>query len=136
MAFVDFKEESLHVRPSAALGRSHSIAPTSQPLSALEQRVIELAREDGLASLRPRRQRSWLGRLLFGPQPPSPILANERLEALRRLAVQAWNHGYQLPASALKDAHQAGYNETQTSAVVDMIVRLRKPLGQVPRRLA
>lgn len=133
MAFIDFKDGTLHPAvPTSALACSQVLVPHSEPLSTLERRVIELARDDGLASLRPPRKRSWLARLVLGPQPPSPVLANERLEALRRLAVQAWHHGYQLPASALKAANDAGYSEAQIGAVIDFVVRVRKPL----RRLA
>ncbi|MET1753987.1 hypothetical protein ABVV53_00690 [Novosphingobium sp. RD2P27] len=133
MAFIDFKDGTLQAAvPVLALGRSQVLAPLAEPLTQLERRVIELAREDSLASLRPQRKRSWLARLVFGPQPPSPVLANDRLEALRRLAVQAWHHGYQLPASALKAASEAGYSETQIGAVIDTIARLRKPLRRLP----
>lgn len=128
MAFIDFSDGTLQ-----SLAAPFTAARTvGHALSQLEQRVVELAREDTLATLRPRRKRSWLMRFVLGPQAPSPVLANERLEALRRLAVRGWHHGYQLPASALKEAHGAGYSETQISAVIDMIARLRSPV----RRLA
>lgn len=129
MAFIDFRDDAAHAASTLTLAAP---ARRAEPLTVLEQRVIELAREDRLASLRPVRKRSWLARLVFGPQPPSPMLANERLEALRRLAVVAWHHGYQLPASALREAQAAGYSEAQTGAVVDLVARLRAPV----RRLA
>jgi hypothetical protein len=127
MAFIDFRDDAAHALPQLQF-KTARIAE----LTVLERRVIELSREDALTSLRPVRKRSWLARLLFGPQPPSPMLANERLEALRRLAVMAWHHGYQLPASALRHAQEAGYSEAQTGAVVDLVARLRAPV----RRLA
>jgi hypothetical protein len=133
MAFMDFRDHAAHAAPTLTLAASTPASVRlAEPLSVLEQRVIELARQDRLASLRPVPKRSWLARLVFGPQPPSPMLANERLEALRRLAVVAWHHGYQLPASALREAQAAGYSEAQTGAVVDLIARLRAPV----RRLA
>jgi hypothetical protein len=131
MAFIDFRDHAAH----AALAPAPNLwtaTRTAELLSTLERRVIELARDDKLASLRPVRKRSWLSRLVFGPQPPSPMFANEQLEALRRLAVMAWHHGYQLPASALRDAQAAGYSEVQTGAVVDLVARLQAPV----RRLA
>ena len=137
MAFINFSDDTAHAVLSSSASPAAS-APAvatiriAEPLSTLERRVIELAREDRLATLRPVRKRSWLGRVLFGPQPPSPMLANERLEALRRLAVVAWHHGYQLPASALREAQAAGFSEVQTGAVVDFIARLQAPV----RRLA
>lgn len=107
-------------------------ADSEGPLSAMELRVVELARHDGLQTLRPARKRSWLARLVLGPTPPSPVLANERLEALRRLAVQAWHDGFTLPASALTSAREAGLDEVQIGAVIDVIGRSRPAV----RRLA
>jgi len=133
MAFIDFKDGALHALPAPALARlGEVVARPLDLLNDLERRIVELARGDGLVSLRPRRKRSWLTRLVFGPQAPSPVLANERLEALRRLAVLTWHHGYQLPVSALREAQQAGYSEAQVGAVIDMVARLREPF----RRLA
>lgn len=143
MAFIEFTDAAPAALPIAhsalfALPRGASraveAAPAlaAEPLSTLERRVVLLAREDGIETLRPQRKRSWLAKLVFGPPAPSPVLANERLEALRRLAVQAWHHGYTLPASALREAKQAGFEETQIGAVIDMIGRSRPPV----RRLA
>jgi hypothetical protein len=131
MAFIDFRDDAALAAPTLSLAALAPATRRAEPLSVLERRVIELAREDRLASLRPVRKRSWLARLVFGPQPPSPMLANERLEALRRLAVVAWHHGYQLPASALREAQAAGYSEAQAGAVVDLIARLRAPVRRL-----
>ncbi|MBB4859091.1 hypothetical protein HNO88_002417 [Novosphingobium chloroacetimidivorans] len=143
MAFIEFTNAAPAALPIAhsalfavprGAPRVAEVTPiiTPEPLSTLERRVVLLAREDGMETLRPRRKRSWLARLMLGPQAPSPVLANERLEALRRLAVQAWHHGYTVPASALREAKQAGFDETQIGAVIDMIGRSRPAV----RRLA
>jgi hypothetical protein len=144
MAFIEFADAApagLPIAHSALFavprGASRSMelrAPTvaDEPLSVLERRIIELAREDRMETLRPFKKRSWLATLILGPARPSPVLANERLEALRRLAVQAWHHGYTLPVSALREARLAGYDETQIGAVIDMIGRSQPPV----RRLA
>ena len=125
MAFIDFRDAA----PGALSVSTTSLAANAHaaPLTTLEHRVIELAREDGLDTLRPQRKRGWFARLILGPQPASPMLANERLEALRRLAVQAWHRGYLLPASALKEAQAAGFSEDQVGAVIDTIGRARAP---------
>ncbi|MBT0670042.1 hypothetical protein HT136_16880 [Novosphingobium profundi] len=94
-------------------------------LAPIERRVVAIAREDGLDSLRTPRKRGWLARLVLGPTPPSRQLANERLEALRRLAVQAWHKGHLLPVSALREASHAGFSEDQVGAVIDTIGRAR-----------
>lgn len=144
MAFIEFADAAPSALPIAhsALfavprGASRSVempAPfiVTQPLTELERRVVVLAREDTVNTLRPRRARSWLARLILGPDQPSPVLANARLEALRRLAVQTWHHGYTLPVSALREAKQAGFSEAQIGAVIDMIGRERPAV----RRLA
>ncbi|WP_333606093.1 hypothetical protein [Novosphingobium sp.] len=131
MAFIDFSGAM-----SQALNASkHDLSAESRsfgPLSTLELRVVELARDDGLETLRPPRRRGWLGRLVLGPVPASPMLADNRLEALRRLAVQVWRQGYLLPSSALREAHEAGYDEAQIGAVIDSIGRSRALSGRLP----
>lgn len=136
MAFIDFTDAALHALPATAtaFGRNIPEAPLAgaDPLSHFERRIVELARTDSLDTLLPQRKRGWFARLIFGPQPPSPMLANEQLEALRRLAVQAWHNGYTLPASVMKEARVAGHSEAKIGAVIDFIGRSRAPF----RRLA
>jgi hypothetical protein len=139
MAFIEFADAApaalpiSHSAPFAVpRGATRTIEAAFEPLTELERRVVELAREDGIHTLRPYRKRSWLGRIILGPGQPSPVLANERLEALRRLAVRAWHQGYTLPVSALREAKEAGFDETQIGAVIDMIGRARPAV----RRLA
>jgi hypothetical protein len=118
MAFIDFAQ------PAAILPATATALITTTTLeefSPLEQRVIELSHEDGLESLRPPRERSWLQRLLFGPPPPSRRLANERLEALRRLAVEARHRGWQIRPSAINAARIVGFSEAQIGRVIDTI---------------
>ncbi|HKR90842.1 hypothetical protein [Novosphingobium sp.] len=131
MAFIDFSGAMSQVLDA----RKHDLSTNSGPsglLSALELRVVELARDDGLETLRSPRRRGWLGKLIFGPVPVSPTLADNRLEALRRLAVQVWRQGYLLPSSALREAYEAGYNEAQVGAVIDSIGRSRTLSGRLP----
>lgn len=127
MAFIDFSDAA-PVAPDATLA-----LPTTQAvtLSALERRIVALARDEGLESLRPARKRSWLARVVLGPVPPSKMLANEQLEALRRLAVLAWHHGYTVPVSALREAKAAGHSEAKVGAVVDLVGRTREPFRRV-----
>jgi hypothetical protein len=130
MAFIEFSETAgvtvIGPRVPATLA-----AKAATPLSQLEWRVVELARNDGLVSLRPQRKRSWLSRFVLGPNPPSPMLADEKLEALRKLAVLAWHHGYTLPSSAMKQAVSAGYSEWQVGQVIDAIVGERPAFRRV-----
>ncbi|MYL99325.1 hypothetical protein GR702_16275 [Novosphingobium sp. FGD1] len=135
MAFIDFTDATIQAPSpvmSNAMAPADARAEVRHGLTLLEQRVVALARGDGLDTLRPQRKRGWLARLILGPTPPSAMLANEELEALRRLAVHAWHKGYTLPASALKEARAAGHSEAKIGAVIDIIGRSRVPF----RRLA
>lgn len=134
MAFIDFGDAAPRALHASSLDfpAENLASGPSDALSVLERRVVELARRDGLETLRPPRKRGWFARLILGPLPASPVLSNERLEALRRLAVQAWHKGYTLPASALGEAKAAGFTEDQIGAVIDIIGRSRAPF----RRLA
>ncbi|GAM04021.1 hypothetical protein [Novosphingobium sp. MBES04] len=133
MAFLDCRDAADHALPGFATTNRAGTAPPdlARHFAPDELRIVEMARGDTLESLRVPGKRGWFARLVLGPQPPSPSLANERLEALRRLVVHAWHEGYRLPASALKGAEQAGFSEDQVGALVDSIGRARSA-----RRLA
>jgi hypothetical protein len=118
MAFIDFAQPAAILPATTAV----LVVPTMvEEFSPLEQRVIELSHDDGLESLQPPRERSWLKRLLFGPPPPSRRLANERLEALRRLAVEARHRGWQIRPSAISAARLVGFSDAQIGRVIDTI---------------
>lgn len=76
-----------------------------------EWAIIALARQDGLATLQPLRQ-SRLGRLIFG-QPRSYALSGERLEVLRRLAVEAWHRPLAMSLPAIGAFMAAGFTSAQ-----------------------
>lgn len=85
-----------------------------------EWSVVHLAQRDGLSSLR---EPGWTDRLIaliFGER-PNPRLANERLEALRQLAVDAWHHGYTVSPSALKAFRAAGFSLAQLETLLGAI---------------
>jgi hypothetical protein len=122
MAFIDFSETAAMlgraaVQPGPQLAQA--LADHAGEFSPLEQRVLELSRHDGLETLRPPVKRSRLGRLLLGPEPVSRMLANERLEALRRLAVEARHHGWRVRASVISAAKAVGFTEAQIGRVID-----------------
>jgi hypothetical protein len=78
----------------------------------LEWTVIALAQRDRIASLsEPGPVARALGGL-FGLGRQS-MLADPRLEALRRLAVHAWHRGYKLPVSEIKRFLAAGFSAGQ-----------------------
>jgi hypothetical protein len=68
-----------------------------------------MAETDNLASLRePGRLLSALGSL-FAVRRPNR-LANDRLEALRRISVLAWHYRWNVPKSEVGDFLNAGYS--------------------------
>jgi hypothetical protein len=108
--------EPLHSRPVAAptiVGK----AVAKPDFSPLEWSVIRLAHVDGLSTLREpgpvRRFINWLvGRT------GSPKLANERLEALRRIAVLSWHFGFSVPGEDVADFLSAGFTPDQYELLV------------------
>ena len=112
------------------------VAPVADPiaprgvarLSALEWSVVAIAERDRLSTLRaPGRMAVALGRL-FG-EGPNPRLADPRLEALRRIAVLSWNHGYTIPSAEMRAFLAAGYSPEHYELVVDSIGRGRAAAG-------
>ncbi|MFD2430503.1 hypothetical protein ACFSUK_25365 [Sphingobium scionense] len=51
----------------------------------------------------------------------SPTLASERLEALRRLAVEAWHKGYAVSLSALAAFRAVGFSTAQLELLLATI---------------
>ncbi|WP_255245566.1 hypothetical protein [Sphingobium sp. D43FB] len=86
MAFIDFAQPMAGAPLSACLAMPDTTETAT--LGPLEWQVVALAQSDRLSTLR--RAGSWdtWSALIFGPR-PSPVLASERLEALRRLSVEA-----------------------------------------------
>lgn len=92
--------------------------------SGLEWSVIALAQRDRVASLRqPGRMATALG-ALFGTSRATP-LADERLEALRRIAVLAWHYGYSVPVSELRAFLSAGFSSDHYEVLQNSIARGR-----------
>ena len=111
-------------RESAASGDSVSLGRD-------EWSVVEFAKNDGLWSLNPDGLMQRLGRILFGVAPPQP-LANERLEALRRLAVAAWRR--RVDPALVGTVRAAGFTCAEVGAVLSHIARrlqLRSSRGRL-----
>ena len=110
--------------------RSVPANDTDKPdFSRLEWSVIRLARVDGLSTLRPagrlRRSFNWL----MGRK-GSPELANERLEALRRIAVLSWHYGFTVPGEDVAKFLSAGFSPDQYELMVRSIrAAITRPQG-------
>jgi alkylhydroperoxidase family enzyme len=95
------------------------VAPAPE-FSALEWSVIRLARVDGLSTLR---EPGRLGRFLnwLMGRNGSPELANERLEALRRISVLSWHYGFTVPSEDVADFLAAGFTSEQYELLVTSV---------------
>ena len=88
--------------------------------SHLEWSVIRLARVDGLSTLRePGRWGRFVNWLMN--RKGSPELANERLEALRRIAVLSWHYGFTIPGEDVASFLSAGFSPDQYELMVRSI---------------
>ena len=90
------------------LGAAESVKPSFSPL---EWSVIRLARIDRLWTIREggRLRRLWNWLLARG----NPSLANEKLEALRRMAVLTWHYGFTVPGEDVRNFLSAGFTPDQ-----------------------
>lgn len=131
MAYLNFTE--IQGSPVAAPAFADAIVTTG--FSALEWSVIAVAQNDRLSSLvQPGRMSVALG-ALFGGKRPNPRLADDRLEALRRMAVHAWHKGYAVPREEIGAFHEAGYTSEQYETLLASISQGRGALNRA-RRLA
>ena len=115
MAFIDFDPASV-----ATPVFPHAIGRAMQPeaeFSEAELQVLALARHDGLPSLRPMNALDRLIALIFGLTRPN-LLADPRLEALRRLAVIARRRGPKRVARELPRFLASGFEQRHCAAVL------------------
>jgi len=98
------------------------MADAAQPaeLTAREWSIAYLARKDGMGSIRPDTPLRRAFRTIFGIARANP-LSDGRLEALRRMAVLSWRHGYNVASSDIRDFLAAGYSERQYETLVGRI---------------
>ena len=88
--------------------------------SRLEWSVIRLARVDSLSTLR---EPGRLGRFAnwLMNRKGLPSLANERLEALRKMAVLSWHYGFTVPGEDVANFLSAGFSADQYELMVRSI---------------
>jgi hypothetical protein len=136
MAFLDFAQAL--AGPQMAVGAARpapavpaiSVEAQATSFSAQEWQIVDLARTDGLRSLRGPGSFARLRKWIWGEE-HSPTLASERLEALRRLAVEAWHKGYAVSLSALAAFRAAGFSTAQLELLLATISAGRT--ARVPR---
>lgn len=93
-------------------------------LSPLEWSVVAMAERDGLASIREVGRYTRALRDFFGFKQPNR-LANERLETLRRVAIFAWQYGWNVPKSELKAFFEAGFTSDQFELIQNSLGQAR-----------
>lgn len=97
------------------------VPPPSKPdFSMLEWSIIRLAQGDRLWTLRePGLLRRFVGWLTGTGT--SAALADPRLEALRRMAVLSWHHGFVVPGDEVAEFNAAGFSNDQYELMVTSI---------------
>ncbi len=117
MAFLDFSQPMAGPAPVASIAQGVS---TPTDFTQQEWQIVALARTDGLRSLQGPGLFVRLRRWIFG-EDTNLTLASERLEALRRLAVEAWHRGYAVSLSALAAFRAAGFSTAQLELLLATI---------------
>ena len=124
MAYLNFSD--LQGSPVAA--PADVMAVTG--LSALEWSVVALAQKDRLSSLKTPGRMSMAMGVIFGKQRANPQLADPRLEALRRMSVLAWHHGFAVPRHEIRQFHEAGFTADQYEMLLASVSQGRSALNQ------
>jgi hypothetical protein len=120
--------EPLDSQPIALTAFARPARPKPD-FSPLEWSVIRLARIDRLWTIREtgRLRRLWNWLLARG----NPSLANEKLEALRRMAVLTWHYGFTVPGEDVRNFLSAGFSPDQYELMAGSI----NAALSAPRRL-
>ncbi|MBS0503884.1 MAG: hypothetical protein JSS55_08815 [Proteobacteria bacterium] len=122
MAYLDFAEPAAALAPIAP---RHDLVPAKPSLTPLEWSVVALAQRDSLSSLRAPSRLATAFATIFGGNNGGTRLADPRLEALRRVSVHAWYHGFAIPESEIDRFYEAGFDVEQLELVVTSISRGR-----------
>lgn len=128
MAYIDFAQPLPAVGDGISLPAIRDrIKAVAAGFSPMEWQIVRLAQTDGLSSLREPGRWSRFKALLFGPQPHFK-LADAKLEALRRLAVEAWHEGFAVRPSAIRHFREAGFSEGQVETLLSAVTAARRTI--------
>jgi hypothetical protein len=106
----------------------------SDDFSPLEWSVIHLARVDRLWTIRRVGPLRRLWNRLIGRG--NPRLANDRLEALRQMAVLSWHFGFTVPGEDVADFLSAGFTPDQYERLVSSVGRAKQQRAAVTSKEA
>lgn len=132
MAYMSFSEvpDGAVVGPASATGTPASpdaatgADASMRSFTPLEWSVVALAERDRLSTLRaPGRFARVMERLFRSVH--DPRLADGRLEALRRMAVLSWHHGFVVPGHEVRAFVAAGYSSEQYESLVTSITAVK-----------
>ncbi|MGK6325274.1 hypothetical protein ACMGDM_19585 [Sphingomonas sp. DT-51] len=124
MAYMHFGELQAGVATSPENLEAAAPALSLARFSALEWSVIALAQRDDRGSLGEPSAISQAMATLFGER-RSNRLADERLEALRRVSVLSWTSSRPLPQAEVETFLSSGYSAQQYDLLVDSISKGR-----------
>ena len=133
MAYLDLAEPGFATLAPFAISSARADNDAGVDFSQREWTVIRLARNDRLSSLRDESEFKEFLRFLFGFERQRP-LSDPRLEALRRIAVLSWHHGYNVAASEVRAFFSAGFSTDQYDAMLAHVGRERAASFQRIRR--
>jgi hypothetical protein len=122
MAYLAFQDLGGAAAVRAVASAAAPVAESGS-LTDLEWSVIACARLDRRGSLRAEGRIDRLLRAVTGR--PNPRLADQRLEALRRMAVLAWRDGYTVAAHEVRSLLAAGFTARQYETMVNHISAAR-----------
>lgn len=124
MAYLDLAGHFGTASPQPLLAPDPAAREAVADFSPLEWQVVRIARQDRLSSLREESEFKQFLRIVFGFERTRP-LANPGLEALRRIAVLSWHHGYNVDNADIAEFLTAGYSLDQYDAMLAHIGRER-----------
>lgn len=101
-----------------------AIAASAAEFTPLEWSVIRLAQGDRLWTIRPAHRVRRLWNWLSGRG--NPRLANERLEALRKIAVLSWHFGFTVAGDRVSDFLSAGFSPDHYEMLVNSVRKAQR----------
>lgn len=132
MAYLDLTETNFATSAPFSFAPARTANDVAAEFGSREWTVIRMAREDGLSSLRTESEFTAFLRLIFGVR-RKPPLSNPQLEALRRIAVLSWHHGYNVASSEIESFLAAGFSIDHYDVMLAHIGRERAASAQRKR---
>lgn len=133
MAYLALHDlDAMTTAPRAPMAtNSGGPAPDADRLSAFEWSVVAIARRDGQGALRGSGRLATMLGAMFRRY--NPRLANDRLEALRRVAVAIWRSGGIASLDARRRLLEAGFTPGQFDALIAGIRVAASPIASDSR---